>query len=363
MSLRPGLVRPGLVTRDQVFLAAKTAIAASLAWVAALAADPHSRPYFAPLAVLLVVQPTVYDSLSRAFQRVAGVVVGVTAALAVSRVLPPSAWSIGIIIFAGLLVGWTARLGPQGVVQVPVSALLVFLVGQTTPGYAGERIIDTLIGAGVAVIAVLLTPSTPAPDAVMSQALAPLHGCTEILRAISTGIASTWTPGQADSWRLDAVALIDSTATARRKHEGFRLSTRWNARARRQRATLDQAEEALRSGERIAVYTRTMARALADGSGHARPMPTLGAMLASTASATEAYAAWLASSGAPADRRRLAKTVHAADDTLTTALARVQERWRSHPARWLTFGVTLAMSQRILAEVGRPISPAERELA
>ena len=81
------------------------------------------------------------------------------------------AWSIAIIIFAGLLAGWTARLGPQGVVQVPVSALLVFLVGQITPGYAGERIVDTLIGAGIAVIAVALTPSAPAPDAVMSHAL------------------------------------------------------------------------------------------------------------------------------------------------------------------------------------------------
>jgi uncharacterized membrane protein YgaE (UPF0421/DUF939 family) len=127
------MFRPGLVTRSQVFLAAKTAIAAGLAWVAALAADPHSRPYFAPLAVLLVVQPTVYDSLSRAFQRVAGVVVGVAAALAVSHFLPEDAWSIIIIIFAGLLLGWTARLGPQGVVQVPVSALLVFLVGALLP--------------------------------------------------------------------------------------------------------------------------------------------------------------------------------------------------------------------------------------
>jgi uncharacterized membrane protein YccC len=363
VSLQPGTARPGLVTRDQVFLAAKTAIAAGLAWVAALAADPHSRPYFAPLAVLLVVQPTVYDSLSRAFQRIAGVVVGVAAALAVSRVLAPSAWSIGIIIFAGLLVGWTARLGPQGVVQVPVSALLVFLVGQTTPGYAGERIVDTLIGAGIAVVAVLLTPSAPAPDAVVSQALAPLHRCTEILRAVSTGIASTWTPGQADSWRTDAVALIDSIATARRDHEGFRLSTRWNARARQQRATLGQAEEALRSGERIAVCTRSIARALADGSGHARPMPTLGAMLASTSSATAAYAAWLASAGSPADRRRLADTVHAADDAVTRALARVQERWGNDPDQWLTFGITLAMSQRILAEAGRPVDPAEPESA
>ena len=363
VSLPPGMVRPGLVTRDQVFLAAKTAIAAGLAWVAALAAAPHSRPYFAPLAVLLIVQPTVYDSVSRAFQRVVGVVVGVAAALAVSHFLAANAWSIGIIIFAGLLVGWTARLGPQGVVQVPVSALLVFLVGQTAPGYAGERIIDTLIGAGVAVIAVLLSPSAPAPGAVMSHALAPLHGCTEILRAISTGIALTWTPGQADSWRQDAAALIDSIATARRRHEGIRLSTRWNARARRHGAVLGQAEEALRSGERIAIATRSMARALADGSGHARPMPALSAMLASTASATAAYAAWLASVGTPADRRSLAEAVRAADDTLTRALGRVQERWGNDPAQWLTFGMTLAMSQRILAEAGHPIDPAEPESA
>src|SRR6202451_1476244 len=157
-SLRPGVVRPGRVTRGQVFLAAKTAVAAGLAWAAALAADPHSRPYFAPLAVLLVVQPTVYDSLSRAFQRVVGVVVGVTGALTVSHLLAPNAWSIGIIIFVGLLLGWAVRLGPQGAVQVPVSALLVFLVGRATPGYGGERIVDTLIGAAIAVIAVLLSP-------------------------------------------------------------------------------------------------------------------------------------------------------------------------------------------------------------
>jgi uncharacterized membrane protein YccC len=361
--LQPDMVRLGRVTRGQVFLAAKTAIAAGLAWVAALAADPHSRPYFAPLAVLLVVQPTVYDSLSRAFQRVAGVVVGVAAALAVSHFLEPSAWSIGIITFAGLLVGWAARLGPQGAVQIPVSALLVILVGRATPGYGGERIVDTLIGAAVAVIAVLLTPSAPGPDAVMSRALTPLRRCSELLRAVSTGIGSPWTPEQADSWRRDASALVDAIAATRRDHEEHRLSTRWNARARRERAALGRADEALLSAERIAIYARSMARALVDGSAHARPMPTLSGMLAKTASATEAYTAWVASPGTPADRRILAEAVHAADDALSRALARVQERWGSDPAQWLTFGMTLAMSQRILAEVGRPLEPAEREPA
>ena len=86
-------------------------------------------------------------------------------------------------------------------------------------------------------------------------------------------------------------------------------------------------------------------------------------MLASAASATAEYAAWLASAGTPADLRRLAETVHAADDTLARAFARVQERWGSDPAQWLTFGMTLAMSQRILAEAGRPIGPAEPESA
>ncbi len=80
-------------------------------------------------------------------------------------------------------------------------------------------------------------------------------------------------------------------------------------------------------------------------------------------SATEAYTAWVASAGTPADRRLLATAVHAADDTLGSALARVQERWGNDPAQWLTFGMTLAMSQRILAEVGRPLDPAEREPA
>jgi len=363
VSLQPGWDWPGLLTRQQVFLAAKTAIVAGLAWEAALVAHPGSKPYFAPLAVLLVVQPTVYDSLLRAFQRVAGVLVGVTAALLVSRLLPEGAWTIGLIIFVGLLLGWAVHLGPQGAVQIPVSALLVFLVGRTSPGYGGERIIDTLIGAGIAVIGVLLSPSAPGADAVMSKALTPLRRCTEILREVSAGISSPWTPEQATAWRQDAMTLIETTTTARREHQGHQLSTRWNVRARRERAALGRAEEALRSGERIAIYIRSMARALVDGSAGARPMPTLSALLAETASATEAYAAWEASAGTPADRRLLATAVRAADDALDGALARVQDRWGNDPDRWLTFGITLAMSQRILAEIGRPLELAEREPA
>ena len=90
------------------------------------------------------------------------------------------------------------------------------------------------------------------------------------------------------------------------------------------------ADEALRSGERIAIYTRSMARALADGSGNARPMPALSAMLAKTASATEAYTAWAASADTPADRRLLAEG---------------DSRRRRHPRRRARPGTT-TMGQR-----------------
>ena len=244
---------PVLLSRTQILLAAKVAVAAGIAWAVAVLADPHSRPYFAPLAVILIVQPTVYDSLSRAFQRVAGVVLGVTAALAVSRFLTLSGWSIAIIVFAGLLIGWSLRLGPQGVVQVPVSALLVFAVGSATPDYGARRVVDTLIGSAIAVLAVLVSPPAPAPERVVSNALTPLHRCRDILTQIGPAIGSAWTLEQAEAWRKEALALFEATTRARRDYEAHQLTARWNARARRQRVVLERADEALRVGDRIAI--------------------------------------------------------------------------------------------------------------
>ena len=92
-------------------------------------------------------------------------------------------------------------------------------------------------------------------------------------------------------------------------------------------------------------------------------MPALSAMPEKTAPATGACTGWPAPAGTPADRRRLAQAARAADDTLGSAVTRVRQRWGTGPAQWLTFGMTLAMSQRILAEAGRPLDPAEREPA
>jgi uncharacterized membrane protein YgaE (UPF0421/DUF939 family) len=351
---------PALVTRTQILVATKAAVAAGIAWAVALLVSPNTRPYFAPMAVILIVQPTVYNSLSRAFQRVVGVVLGVAAALAVSHFFTPSGWSIGIIVFVGLLLGWSIRLGPQGVVQIPISALLVFAVGSATPGYGARRVLDTLIGSAIAVLAVLVSPSAPAPERVVADALAPLRRCRDILVGIGSALSSAWTLEQAETWRREALGMVEAAAKAEQDHEGHRLNARWNARARRQRPVLERADEALRVGERTAIQTRSIARALVDGAPAARPMPSVGAMLVSTASAIEAYAAWVASPGEPADRQRLSDAVHSAVETLGQAVAGVQRRWGDDPTQWLTFGTILAMNQRILAEVSSPLESMDQ---
>jgi uncharacterized membrane protein YccC len=354
-SVGPGTFVPALVSRTRLFQAAKVAVAAGIAWAVALAVYPNGLPYLAPLAVLLIVQPTVYDSLSRAFQRVIGVVLGVAAALAVSHFLTPSGWSIAIIIFAGLLLGWSVRLGPQGVVQVPVSALLVFAVGSATPGYGGRRVVETLIGSTIAVLAVLASPSAPAPERVVSDVLAPLRQCRDVLIDIGSAIGTPWTLQQAQVWRKDGLGLVEATSIARRTHEGHQLTARWNARARRQRHVLERADEALRIGELVGTQTRSIARALVDAAPDARPMPAVGTMLVSTATSVEAYTRWVASPDESADRKRLSDAIRVAGETFGEAVARTQLRWRDEPTEWLTFGTILAMSHRILTEVGSPL--------
>lgn len=112
--------------------AAKTAVAAALAWFVAAQVLHNNVPVFAPLAALLVVQVTVWESVSRALQRVVGVVIGVLVAYGFARLAGINTWSIAVVIFVSLLAGRLLRLGQQGSIQVPVSALLVLVLGTTT---------------------------------------------------------------------------------------------------------------------------------------------------------------------------------------------------------------------------------------
>lgn len=121
--------------------------AAVIAYVVALAMLPaQPAPLTAPLTALLVVQVTLYATLTTGVRRVNSVIAGVMVAIGFSALVGLSWWSLGLTIFAALVVGHLVRVD-EFVPEVAISAMLV--LGVTQVGSAAwHRILETLIGAG-----------------------------------------------------------------------------------------------------------------------------------------------------------------------------------------------------------------------
>ena len=165
LSRLTGLDRIQASKRVPALQVAKTAIAAVGAWLLAGWLIPGPLPVFAAVAALLVVQPSVNQSFAKALERSAGVVIGVAVASAISLVLGPQSWVILLAIVVAMIVAWLLRMTATTSNQVAISAMLVLALGASTPEYALDRILETLIGAafGLLVNAIILPPVLVGP--------------------------------------------------------------------------------------------------------------------------------------------------------------------------------------------------------
>ena len=133
-------------------------VAAVASYVVALALFPGSTPLLSPLTAMLVVQVTPWSLLASGIDRVVSVVLGVSVAIAISALVPLTWWSLGIVILVSLLLGQVLRLR-HNLLEVPISAMLVLGVGSlATESAASDRVLETLVGAGVGVMANLAWP-------------------------------------------------------------------------------------------------------------------------------------------------------------------------------------------------------------
>lgn len=179
--------------RQPVIDTFKTAIAATTAWIVAEHVLSRHDPILAPLAALLTVQVTTKGTLVRGAQQVVGVVAGVLVVTGLVHYVGLHAWSLGVVIFASLLLGRGLRLGSQAN-QVATSGLLVLSLGS---GYGADRVFDTLIGAGVGMAVSVLTPSRRNLNAT-GEALAGLaNDLADLLADIASGLSSAPTSGSA----------------------------------------------------------------------------------------------------------------------------------------------------------------------
>lgn len=156
--------------RTPLLQVTKSAVAAVLAWLVAGWLIEGPPPVFAAIAALLVVQPSLNQSLSKAVERSIGVITGVVVASLLGLLLGPATWVVLLAIVAALIVAWALRMTSATTNQVAISAMLVLALGAATPNYAVDRILETIIGAiiGIVVNLALVPPVAikPARDAV-----------------------------------------------------------------------------------------------------------------------------------------------------------------------------------------------------
>ena len=151
--------------RAPILQVLKSAVATVGAWLIAGLLVPGPPPVFAAIAALLVVQPSVNQSLAKGIERSIGVILGVLIATAISLPLGQSTWVILLAIVVAMLVAWSLKMTAGTANQVAISAMLVLALGASSPQYALSRVIETLIGAAIGIIvnALIVPPVAVAP--------------------------------------------------------------------------------------------------------------------------------------------------------------------------------------------------------
>ncbi|PSK92369.1 aromatic acid exporter family member 1 [Murinocardiopsis flavida] len=151
--------------RHVVLILLKSAVAATAAWVLANDVMGTRSPAFAPFSAVLMVQVTVYRSLSQSLRHVAAVTLGVAIQIAAGLLAGPDMLTFALVCVITLAIGQWSRLGVQGP-QVATAAFFAFsqFVSATDLsdrlGQLGQIVGLVLLGSaiGVAVNLLLFPP-------------------------------------------------------------------------------------------------------------------------------------------------------------------------------------------------------------
>ncbi|WP_225847197.1 aromatic acid exporter family protein [Streptomyces sp. HPF1205] len=343
----------------------RSTAASVIAYAVAVWLLPHPAPLTAPLTALLVVQVTLYSTVTTGIRRITAVVVGVAIAIGFSALVGLSWWSLGLIILTGLLVGRVVRVG-EFEAEVAISAMLVLGVTRVA-NTALDRIWETLIGAVVGLLFNLLF----APPVWVQSAGGAIENLADRMGGLFRDVGGELggrLPVERAAARLHEArrmdhAIVEVDASLRQAED----SLRWNPRV--QEGVLSRI--VLRTGldtlEICAVVVRVVFRTLTDLAKHrtdeslfpadlfpADIAAQLERLFAHVADAIESFAVLITTqvaANAEEAEDRLAKALvdsaHCRDRAADLLLAGVQR----HPRQWQLHGALLAEVDRILDEL------------
>ncbi len=249
----------------------KTSAAAVAAWLLASWALDVPMPIFAAIAALLVVQPSVNQTVLKGVERSLGVVGGVVIAWLAGLLLGQGAWVVLLVIVAALLVAWALRLGPGSTNQIPISAMLVLALGTGTPGYAVDRILETVMGAAIGLLVnlAIVPPVTVGPGREAVSAL--LEHCASLMDRLAEAVRTPPAQPELDALLVDARRLRPERERAAQALATGEESLALNPRGGRFRRIQRRDAELLALLTSVSVQVTAMARALHDHAGIGSP--------------------------------------------------------------------------------------------
>jgi uncharacterized membrane protein YccC len=250
--------------RSPILQVAKSAVATVAAWLIAGALIPGPPPVFAAIAALLVVQPSLNQSLTKAIERSIGVITGVVIASILGIAFGSATWVILLATVVALLIAWALKMTAGTANQVAISALLVLALGTATPMYAVDRVLETLIGAviGILVNLALVPPVSVAParEAVTGLGDELANSLERLARALET----RQSPADLTELLVEARLMKPMRDAADRAIEVGTESLSLNPRGRRHREDLAATEALLERTGPIVTQTIGMTRAFCD---------------------------------------------------------------------------------------------------
>ncbi|MER6782336.1 MULTISPECIES: FUSC family protein [unclassified Streptomyces] len=160
-AVRPELRRDSPVFRHAVRLAA----VATLGYLIA-ARLPVDHGYWAPITSVMVMRPDFHQTYARAVARLAGTLAGVALATGMVRALGPDAQVFGLLAVVSAGLSFTLNRTGYAYSQCFTAAYVVFLLGMGGQGWeqtVPERVVLTLLGGALAMLAYVVFPAWETP--------------------------------------------------------------------------------------------------------------------------------------------------------------------------------------------------------
>ena len=136
-------------------------LAAGLAWLIATKVVGHTEPFFAPIAVVLILGLAIERRGRRAYEVALGVALGVGIADLIVLGTGTGTWQLMLVIALAMSAAVLSGGGVLLINQAAVSAVLVATLPTPDLAVSVHRFVDALIGGGIALGANAITPVDP----------------------------------------------------------------------------------------------------------------------------------------------------------------------------------------------------------